>query len=116
MTTFMVRFDTRDFGDFAEGIVKAAETLLHQGDRLTGNRRKVGQQVAKIMAFDEALDAYLRTGGEAAEEVYTSYYYLKAVAFGMAGDDNNGRACFRKAKAKRSGGVYAEWCQDFGYR
>lgn len=110
---FMVNHDNREFHNHVKGFMASLQKLLQLSRKMTVNTPEVGQIALGMMIIDHELDAYLRIGGESAEGIYTDYYAAKALAYGMAGRAREGRKYLDKARKRRQGGIYDEWCQDY---
>jgi hypothetical protein len=112
---FMVRMDGNRFDREVRELLDAMKTLFRTGQGMFVSGSKAGGIGIESLWFDEIIDEYARRGGESAETLWSDYYYAKAVACGMANKQADGLRYYRKARERRTGGPFAEWCQSFPF-
>ena len=102
---------------------KQLEELLEYGRKLLKEPQSLfsinPKKAAEILIglqppfIGEVIEGYRKRGGERAEEVISEYWWMMALAYGMAGRQGEGRVFIDKAKLLRRGGRFNEWCQTY---
>jgi hypothetical protein len=96
-----------------EGFLDGIMDIFKASRGVAFSVRRAGELVIKLMVFDKAITEYGKCCGETGETVLRDYWGAKALAYGMAGRVNEGRAFLVKARERRTGGPFLEWCQTY---
>lgn len=113
MPGYMVRHDSNHFKKELDEFLDGLLDIFKETKGLAFNRRKGGGIVIKLMVWDADVDEFAKYCGEAGETTLANYWGAKALAYGMAGRVREGQKYFEKSRRRRTGGVFAEWNQEF---
>lgn len=116
MPGFMVTFDTDDVHRQLKALLDGGKALLKEPQTLFSiNAKKAAEILLQLQPrlIAQVVDEYRKRGGEHAEEVISEYWWMIALAYGMAGKTTEGRGYVDKAKNLRRGGIFSEWCQTY---
>jgi len=112
---FTVTRDAQKFRKELEQLLEGMRDLFEHSKGVFFSVKDAGEiGVALFQPFIDAdVDEYGKRGGEAAEILFADYYAAKALAFGMAGRTSQGQSYLDKARQRRRGGRFDEWCQTY---
>ena len=113
MSGFHVNFETSSYRRNMEGFLHTILDIFKASKGVTLSAKRAGDLVIGLMVFDQTMDEFGRNCGESGEMLLRDYYGAKALAYAMAGRMTEGRAFLVKARERRTGGVYLEWCQTY---
>lgn len=111
---FQVRLDGNAFGrDMRTFLDTGIRGILDVGTSILAGNRRGGEMALALLILDEEVDEYVRRCGEAAEPIWSDYYYLKAAACALAGQKDRGHGYARRARERRTGGRDYDFCKRF---
>jgi hypothetical protein len=113
MQGFQVSLTSERFKRDLDGLLDGVMDIFKESKGLAFNRRKAGNIVVKLLVLDQLVEQFSKYCGEAGETTIADYWGAKALAYAFAGKVNEGRAYFTKSQARRTGGRFAEWNQEF---
>lgn len=112
-----IAFALADIASAIDAVVEGIEAGYETTRKLFGSRpsEETGQLMLGLVMplMHSVVEEYSRQAGEQGEERVTNYWNAVAVVYGMAGKLSEGGLFIERARAIRTGGIWAERLQDY---